>query len=41
MPWILDAIQRALRLYQAWNLEVVLVSYGAPNPAIQRLLTSW
>ncbi len=41
MPWILGAIQRALQRYQAWNLEVILVSYSVPNRGVQRLLAAW
>lgn len=38
LSWIVDAIERALKLYSDAALEVAIVSYGAPEPAIQRLL---
>jgi hypothetical protein len=36
--WIIGAIQRALTLYQAVDLDVAIVSYGAPNQAIRQLI---
>lgn len=39
VSWIVDTIERALKLYADVALEVVFVSYGAPEPAIERLLT--
>jgi hypothetical protein len=35
--WILDALERALRLYADWNLDVVMVSYGSSKPMFQEL----
>ncbi len=37
--WILSAIARALDLYDSYPLDVSIVSYGAPKPALQSLLT--
>ena len=37
--WILDGLQRALALYKDTALDVAIVSYGAPNPAIQELVS--
>ena len=37
--WIVEAIQRALRLYSPVDLDVVIVSYGSPRQGIQSLLT--
>jgi hypothetical protein len=39
--WIFDAILRALSLYEAHGLDVVLVSYGAPHPCATDLVESW
>ncbi|MFN2184459.1 MAG: hypothetical protein ACK2UU_10730 [Anaerolineae bacterium] len=36
--WISDSITRALRLYQDWNLEVAIVSYGRSKPSVQQLV---
>jgi hypothetical protein len=36
--WIIDSLERALRLYQNWNLEVVIVSYGRSNPHVRQLV---
>jgi hypothetical protein len=35
--WIIDAIERALRLTMREDLDVAIVSYGGSNPEIQRL----
>lgn len=35
--WILDALERALKLYAGWNLDVVMVSYGSSKPMVQEL----
>ncbi len=35
--WILDALERALKLYADWNLDVVMVSYGSSKPMVQEL----
>ena len=37
--WIIDAAERALRLYHDVPLDVVFVSYGRSNPDLRRLLT--
>ena len=37
--WIVEAIQRVLRLYSHVDLDVVIVSYGSPSQGIQSLLT--
>ncbi len=37
--WILDGLQRALDLYLKAALDVVIVSYGAPNLSIQDLVS--
>lgn len=36
--WIINAIDRALGLYQQYDLNVVMVSYGCGNPEVQRLV---
>ena len=36
--WIIAALHRAVHLYQQADLDVVLVSYGSPTPALQPLL---
>lgn len=36
--WIISAIERALRLYQHQDLQVVMVSYGHSNPHIAALV---
>lgn len=38
MNWITAAIERALQRFEHLALDVVLVSYGRANPALQRLL---
>jgi hypothetical protein len=35
--WILDAIKRALKLYEDRNLDIAIVSYGWSNPSIHEL----
>lgn len=37
--WIVDSIKRALVLYRDRNLDVAIVSFRRPNPAIKELLT--
>jgi len=34
LGWILSAIERALRLYREWGLEVGIVSYGRSNQGV-------
>ena len=36
--WIIDSIKRALKLYEDWDLDVAIVSYGASKPAVRRLV---
>lgn len=40
MEWIVDAIQRAVKQTQRLGLDIRIVSYRYPNPAIAPLLTS-
>jgi len=37
--WIIDSMKRALVLHSDRNLDVAIVSFRRPNPAIQELLT--
>ena len=37
--WIMGAIHRALSLYRSTGLEVVIVSYGAPNLYVRQLIS--
>jgi hypothetical protein len=37
-PWITESITRALKLYQAWNIEVAIVSYGASKGYVRQLV---
>lgn len=39
MPWITDAIYRALETYKAFDLEVYIVSFRRSNDAIQELMS--
>ncbi len=36
--WITASIQRALKLYEDWPLEVAIVSYGASKQAVRQLV---
>ncbi|CAN5519003.1 hypothetical protein BH10CHL1_BH10CHL1_42190 [soil metagenome] len=36
--WITAAIKRGLQLYQAWNIEVVIVSYGGSKAYVRQLV---
>lgn len=38
LDWIMAAIQRALTRYGDWGLDVAIVSYGASNPWVHRLI---
>jgi hypothetical protein len=38
--WILAALERALGLFAGENLEVVVVSYGRSNPALEHLISA-
>ena len=39
--WIMDSIERALRLYGDRDLEVAIVSYGTSKPTVRRLVKPW
>jgi hypothetical protein len=39
--WIIDSLRRALRRYVAWDLNVAIVSYGASNDHVRRLVTHY
>jgi len=39
--WIMDSIERALRLYGDRDLEVAIVSYGTSKPTVRRLVKQW
>ena len=36
--WILDALERALRLFDDADLDIAVVSYGSANPDLRRVL---
>ena len=36
--WILESIQRVLRLYENWNIAVSIVSYGRSNDEVRQLV---
>ena len=38
LEWILDAIERAARLFQDSGLDVAIVSYKDPNEDIDKLI---
>ena len=38
LPWIHDAIQRAITLYPDCGLDIAIVSYGQSKPTVQRLI---
>lgn len=39
--WVLDAAERALRIFRDTNLDVTIVSYGSPTPDLIRLATAF
>ena len=39
--WITDAILRALKIVEFSGLDVVVVSYGSSQPAVQRMVHEW
>ena len=39
--WILDAIRRSVEIYQAYSLDVSIVSYRGSNPGIHSLVQEW
>ena len=38
IPWIVDSIRRALKLYQGWDIKVSIVSYGASKWYVRQLV---
>jgi len=36
--WITDSIKRALTLYEDWNIEVAIVSYGESKPYVRQIV---
>lgn len=41
IDWIIEAIRRALEIYKDTSLDVVIVSYGASNERVQRLINQF
>lgn len=41
MSWIIDAIRRALEMCKNWGLDVTIVSYGRPEPALEPLIQAF
>ena len=41
VPWIVDSIRRALEICRNWGLDVAVVSYGRPEPAIGPLIQAF
>ena len=39
--WITDSVERSLKLYEDWDLDVAIVSYRASKPAVGRLMEQW
>jgi len=39
VAWITDSIERALRRYRNWGLDVAIVSYGRSKPPVRELVT--
>jgi hypothetical protein len=39
--WITDSIRRALKLYKDWDIEVVIVSYGASKAYVRQLVAEF
>ena len=39
IDWIIAAIARSVQRYQDYDLDVAIVSYGAPNAYVQQLVT--
>ncbi|PKN93623.1 MAG: hypothetical protein CVU44_09760 [Chloroflexi bacterium HGW-Chloroflexi-6] len=39
--WITDGLKQALNRYKNWNLEVAIVSYGAPNQQVLELINQF
>lgn len=40
-PWILTAISRGLMIFATTDLDVVMVSYGQANAAVQPLISQY
>jgi len=38
MDWIIDAIKRSLNIFRNHNLDVRIVSYGAPTSSVSALV---
>ena len=38
--WITDSVERALKLYEDWDLDVAIVSSVASKPAVRQLVAS-
>ncbi len=41
IDWIIDSIQRVLVLYQGYNLNVVMVSYGCSKPHVRQFVSEF
>jgi hypothetical protein len=39
--WITDSLRRALKLYKDWDVEVVIVSYGASKGYVRQLVAEF
>ncbi len=39
--WILSSIERALREYRDFDLDVKFVGYGSSNPSLQKMIKMW
>lgn len=39
--WIIDALKRALNLFRDWDIEVVIVSYGAAKEYVRKLIAEY
>ncbi len=39
LSWIIDSLERALRLYGKYDLQVAIVSYGASNAPVRQLVS--
>jgi hypothetical protein len=36
--WIIESLKRAIKLYEQWNIEVAIVSYGKSNEYVRQLV---
>ncbi|MDO8753530.1 MAG: hypothetical protein Q7J80_06520 [Anaerolineales bacterium] len=41
IDWIMDGLKRALNRYKNWNLEIAIVTYGAPNQQVRELINQF